>query len=440
MKHFDFQALLPKVARYTFSGLAGAALTVAFEAQADWPEFRGPTHDGHSDAKGLPLTWSDTNNIVWKTAIHDAGFSTPVILGNQIWLTTATKEGNDFFVLCLDAKTGAITFEKKLFHSDNPEPQGNPVNTYATPTCAIEAGRVYVHFGSYGTACLDTTTHEILWQRQDLPCRHYRGPSSSPILFENMLILSFDGVDVDYMTALDKTTGKTIWKTDRSITWDDQNSTDKMIQEGDRHKAHSTPIVATINGKPQLLSVGAGAAYSYEARTGKELWRIHFSGWSAAPCPVYANGIAYFTTGYSVKTTDLMAVKTDGQGDVTDTHMVWRISKAVPKMPTPIVVNDLLYVISDEGTLTCLEPATGKELWHKGLGGNYAASPIYADGRLYFFNQQGKTTVIKPGKEYEALATNLLSSGLMASPAVSGKALFLRTKDENLMRIEETSH
>lgn len=446
MKHFDLRTfhLTSLLARNAVAGLTGAALLTTFSAQADWPEFRGPTHDGHVNAPGLPLTWSETNNIVWKTPIHDRGFSTPVILGDQIWLTTATQEGNDFFVLCFNAKTGKIDFEKKLFHCDKPEPQGNAVNTYATPTCAIEPGRVYVHFGTYGTACLDTTTHETLWQRDDIHCRHYRGPSSSVVLFENLLILTLDGVDVQFTEALDKKTGKTVWKTNRSAVWDDLNSTDSMIRDGDRHKAHSTPIVADINGKPVLLSTGAGYAYAYNARTGEELWKIHFSGWSAAPCPVYANGLAYFTTGYSTKTTDLMAVKTDGKGDVTDTHMAWRLSKGIPKMPTPTIVDNLLYVLSDEGTLTCLEPATGVEVWHESLGGNYAASPIYAEGRLYFFSQQGKTTVIKPGREYQPLATNKLSGGLMASPAVSGKAFFLRVrdanKDESLIRVEEAAH
>jgi outer membrane protein assembly factor BamB len=446
MKHFDLRTFLltSRTAQNVVAGLAGAALLSTFQARADWPEFRGPTHDGHIEAPGLPLTWSDTNNIVWKTAIHDRGFSTPVVLGDQVWLTTATQEGNDFFVLCFNAKTGKIDFEKKLFHCDKPEPQGNNVNTYATPTCAIEAGRVYVHFGTYGTACLDTTTHETLWQRDDIHCRHYRGPSSSLVLFENLLILTMDGVDAQFTEALDKKTGKTVWKTNRSAVWDDLNSTDSMVRDGDRHKAHSTPIVADINGKPVLLSVGAGYAYAYNARTGEELWKIHFSGWSAAPCPVYANGLAYFTTGYSAKTSELMAVKTDGKGDVTDTHMAWRYSKSVPKMPTPTLVDNLLYVIADDGILSCLEPATGNVVWQNGLGGNYAASPIYAEGRLYFFSQQGKTTVIKPGREYQPLSTNKLSGGLMASPAVSGKAFFLRVRDENkdesLIRVEESAH
>lgn len=419
-------------------GITFVAGAMLLSARADWPEFRGPTGDGYvtKDAKtiGLPLTWSETNHIKWKVNIHDHGFSTPVILGGQIWLTSATEEGNDFFVLCIDEKTGETLLDQKLFHCEKPEPQGNAVNTYATPTCAIETGRVYVHFGSYGTACLDTGTRKVIWQRQDLPCRHYRGPSSSLVLFENLVILTMDGADVQYLAALDKATGKTIWKTDRSIAWNDRDTTDKMILEGDRRKAHSTPLITNVNGTPVLYSVGAKAAYAYDPRTGKEIWRVGFPGaWSAAPCPVYANGLVYVSTGWG--DTKLLAIRTDGHGDVTTDHVAWSITKSVPRYASPILVDGLLYLVSDDGILSCLEPDSGKEVWHSGIGGNYAASPIYADGRIYFFNQQGKTTVIKPGRSFNVMAINKLSSGLMASPAVDGKALFLRTK-KALIRIE----
>ena len=214
--------------------LAAGLLT----AQADWPQFRGPWGDGQVSAPGdtrllgLPLEWSETNNIKWKTEIPERGWSTPAVLGDQIWLTTATLDGHDFFVLCVEAQTGKILLNEKLFHCDAPEPLGNAVNCYATPSPVIEPGRVYVHFGSYGTACLDTATRQVLWKRSDLPCRHYRGPSSSPVLFENLVILTFDGVDLQYVVGLDKLTGKTVWKTDRSFTWDDKNDPSAMVRDG----------------------------------------------------------------------------------------------------------------------------------------------------------------------------------------------------------------
>ncbi len=416
-----------------------ALLSSAFVARADWPEFRGPTGDGHVSSKtkplGLPMQWSETENLRWKTEIPEHGWSTPAIMGGQVWLTSATEDGHDFFVLCVDAETGKIICNDKLFHCDKPEVLGNPVNTYATPSPALEPGRVYVHFGSYGTACLDTSTRKVLWQRQDLPCRHYRGPSSSPIIFENLLILTLDGVDLQYVVALDKATGKTVWKTDRSIAWNDQNSTDQMVRDGDRRKAHSTPLIVKVDGKFQMFSSGAKAAYAYDPRTGKELWRVHFDAWSAAARPVYSDGLVFISTGYATGKTELLAIRVDGQGDVTDTHIAWRTDKMVPKNPSPVIVDGLLYMTADDGACTCLEPKTGNVVWQQHLSGTYAASPIYGDGHIYFFNQQGKALVLKPGRTFEALATNTLSSGMLASPAVSGKALFLRTKT-HLNRIE----
>ncbi len=419
--------------------LLGQMTLFGLTSRADWPEFRGPWGDGHVSAAGdtnvvgLPLEWSETENVKWKTEIPYRGWSTPVVLGGQVWLTTATLDGHDFFALCLDADTGKIRVNQKLFHSDNPEPLGNNVNAYATPSPVIEPGRVYVHFGSYGTACLDTDTAKVIWERSDLRCRHYRGPSSSPILFHDMLILTMDGVDLQYLTALDKKTGRTIWKTDRSVEWNDADVPGQMARDGDLRKAHSTPLIVNLNDQPQLLSAGAKAAYGYDPQTGKELWKVRYPAWSVAPRPVYDQGVGFFVTGHGQ--TELLAVRVDGSGDVTDTHETWKVDSMVPRTASPILVEGLLYIVSDDGMVTCLEAPTGKQVWRSRIGGTYAASPIYGDQRLYFFSQQGKTTVLKPGPSFEPLATNSLSNGFMASAAVSGKALFLRTKTD-LYRIE----
>jgi outer membrane protein assembly factor BamB len=412
-------------------------------AQADWPGFRGPWGDGHVSAPGatnpvgIPLRWSETDNLKWKTEIPDRGWSTPAVMAGQAWLTTATADGHDFFAICGDADTGSIRLNKKLFHCDAPEPLGNSMNSYATPSPALESGRVYVHFGSYGTACLETDGGKVLWERKDLPCRHYRGPSSSPVLFENLLILTMDGVDLQYLVALDKTTGQTVWKTNRSVAWNDENAPGQMARDGDLRKAHSTPLVIQANGKFQLLSVGAKAAYGYEPRTGRELWRVRFDAWSAAAVPLYENGLAFIITGFGGKT-ELWAVRVDGQGDVTDTHVAWKFEQNVAKTASPVLANGRLYMVSDDGLVTCIEAATGKSIWRERIGGRYAASPILADGRLYFPSMEGKTTVLGSGPSFEPLATNTLSSGFLASPAVAGKALFLRTKT-HLNRIETKS-
>jgi outer membrane protein assembly factor BamB len=424
--------------RLTPIALALALCVCSFSARADWPSFRGPFSNGHATAEndtnlvGFPLHWSETNNVVWKRDIPDRGWSTPVVMDGQVWVTTATDDGHDFFAICVDADTGKIRFAKKLFHSDHPEPLGNPMNGYATPSPVIEKGRVYVHFGSYGTACLETKTGKVLWQRDDLPCRHFRGPSSSPLLYHKLLILTFDGIDLEYVTGLDKNTGRTIWKTDRSIAWDDAG--ERQTAPGDHRKAHSTPILVNAAGRNQMLSDAAKAAYSYDPLTGKEIWRVHFSDYSAAPLPLFENGTVYFVTGTSK--TELLAVKPDGKGDVTDSNILWRLRGHVGKFASPIFVDGLIYTAADESFVSCIDAANGQVVWTERLGGRFAASPIYADGHLYFFDQDGVTKVLKPGRTCEVIATNSLAEGFMSSPAISGKAFYLRTMS-SLYRIED---
>ncbi|HKQ40739.1 MAG TPA: PQQ-binding-like beta-propeller repeat protein [Verrucomicrobiae bacterium] len=406
-------------------------------ARGDWPEFRGPRGDGHVPGKSaLPLHWSETNNVKWKTEIPYQGISAPIIMGGQVWLTTATPDGHDFFVICVEAETGRVRVNEKLFHSDNPESLGNGkgMNTYATPSGAIEPGRVYVHFGKFGTACLDASTARVLWKRDDLPCRHYRGPSSSVVLFENLVILTMDGADLQYHVALDKKTGKTVWKTNRSVAWNDENVPGQMAKDGDLRKAHSTPLIVTVAGKPHMISAGAKAAYGYDPRDGHEIWRVHHEDYSVAPRPVFENGLAFIVTGFNKR--ELWAVKTDMTGDVTDSAIVWKLKKGVGKYASPILVDGLLYTASDESFITCLEAASGQTVWTERVGGKYAASPIYGDGRLYFFSQEGPTLVVKPGRTLNVLATNTLAAGCMASPAADGKSLYVRTKT-HLYRIEE---
>jgi outer membrane protein assembly factor BamB len=425
--------------------------SVSWIARGDWPEFRGPFGNGHVAAAkehapiGLPLEWSETKNIRWKTVIPHRGWSTPVVMNGQVWLTTATEDGHEYYAICVDAKTGNVLHEKKLFHVDNPEPLGNRLNCYASPSPAIEPGRVYVHFGSYGTACLDTQTGDVLWQRNDLPCRHYRGPSSSVVLYEDLVILTFDGVDLQYVAALDKKTGETVWKTDRDVQWNDQNVAGKspeaaqQIRDGDHRKAHSTPLViASEDGRTQMLSGGAKAAFSYDPSTGSELWRIEFDDFSVAPRPIFHDGIAYMVTG--ITHPELWAIRVaNASGNIGDSdNILWRLTSRVARTASPIFVDGLIYMVSDDGIINCIDAETGDGVWQKRVGGAFAASPIYGDGRIYFCDQDGQTAVIEPGREFMALATNTLDDGCMASPAVDGKAIILRTKT-HLYRIENAA-
>ena len=416
-------------------------------AADDWPDFRGPGQNGHAGDAELPSSWSESENVKWKTEMPLLGLSSPIVSDNQIWLTTATVEGNDLYALCVDATTGEIIANEKLFHSDDPQSMGNGAkdNSYATPSTVIEPGRVYVHYGNVGTACLDTATREVLWKRDDLKCWHYRGASSSPVLFENLLILTFDGADLQYLVALDKQTGKTVWKTDRSAAWNDEHIDKQMVKDGDWRKAHSTPLIVSIDGKPVMCSTGAKAAYGYDPRTGKELWRVEHEAYSASPRPVCHDGSFIIVTGFS-KGAEMMSVKSGGEGVVTDTHVNWKIDKSFPKYSSPIVVDDLIYFAMDDSFLVCVDAKTGEMVWKGRAGGKYRACPILADGKLYFFSLEGKTTVIEPGREFKVLATNSLATdaplddprrgpGFMASPAVVGNAMILRTR-HHLYRIE----
>lgn len=419
--------------------LVGCLIAGVSGTAGDWNSFRGPFGTGHasesesSSKMGVPLQWSETNNVGWKTPLPHRGWSSPVVCEGRVWTTAATLDGKEFFSICANLDSGELTKVEKLFTCDIPEPLGNSVNCYATPTSAVEPGRVYVHFGSYGTACLDAETSEPIWKRDDLKCRHYRGPASSPVIFHDMLILTMDGVDLQYVVALDKRTGKTVWKTDRSVEWNDEHVPGQMARDGDLRKGHSTPLIVDYKGKPLMLTGGAKAAYGYDPVNGREIWRVQYNAWSAAPMPLLGDGLAYFITGLGK--TELLALRLDGRGDVTESHVAWRLDSMVAKTASPILADGLFYMISDDGMLTCLNPATGDQVWRQRIPGNYSASPIFVDGHLFFFSQQGKTTLLKPGNTCDIVRVNSLDAGFMASPAVAGKTLILRTKT-HLYRID----
>jgi outer membrane protein assembly factor BamB len=298
----------------------------------------------------------------------------------------------------------------------------------------IEPGRVYVTFGSPGTAAIDTKTGKVVWERRDLECNHFRGAGSSPILFGELLIMHFDGSDRQYVVALDKRSGKTVWRTERSIDFKDLTADGKPQADGDFRKAFSTPHVIMVAGEPVLVSIGSKATYGYDPRTGKELWRIEErSSHSGSTRPVTAHGLVYYPTGFA--TGQLLAVKPDGRGDVTGTHIVWRVTRGVPNKPSIVLADDLLIMISDGGILSCLDAKSGAEVWKARLEGSFSASPVLAGGRIYFFSEEGKTTVIEAGRAFKVLAENHLGDGFMASPAIDGSALILRTRT-HLYRIE----
>ena len=401
--------------------------------QADWPQFRGPDGTGMGNVE-LPLTWSETSNVKWKTAIHGRAWSSPVVIDNQIWMTTATPDGRQLFAVAVDPQSGRIIYDLKLFDVEKPQ-YAHPFNSYASPTPVAEPGRVYVTFGSPGTAAIDTKTGKMIWQRRDLECNHFRGAGSSPIIFRDLLIMHFDGSDVQYVVALDKRTGKTMWRTNRSIDFKDLGPDGKPEADGDYRKAFATPHVITVNGEPLLVSIGSKATYGYDPRTGKELWRIEErTNHSGSTRPLAGHGLVFYPSGFA--TGELLAVRPDGRGDVTSTHVVWRTNQGVPKKPSILLKDDLIFMINDVGIMTCLEARTGAVVWKSRVKGTYSASPLLASGRIYVFDEDGKTTVVEAGREFKVLAENQLSDGFMASPAVAGRALILRTRT-HLYRIED---
>lgn len=385
-----------------------------------WPDWRGPTADGRSNATGLPLTWSETENIAWKTPIHDLGYSTPVVWGDQIWLTTATEDGRTLYAVCVDANTGAVVHDIAVFQPEEPQ-HSNPNNSYATPSAVVEDGRVYVHYGTHGTACLNSETGEVLWRRTDLNCDHVQGAVSSPILFEDLLIVHLEGGDVQFIAALNKNTGETVWRYDRP----------RELYEGVEPvylvKAYQTPVIVQVDGKPQMLSNGALLVTSHDPRTGEELWRVRYRDDSTISRIVSGLGLHFINTGGSPDAPYLWAVRQGGEGDVTDTHVVWKMTEDVPLKASPVLVGDLLYTMSDKGVLLCIEGKTGEIVWSERIRGDYGPSLLYADNRIYIPSMRGKTIVLEPGREFRQLAVNELDGRFGASPVVVGHSLLLRS-------------
>lgn len=403
-----------------------AGLGLPASADDTWAEFRGPAGQGHAKAVGLPREWSESKNVVWKVPIHGRGWSSPVVWGKQIWMTSATPEGKELYAICIDKETGKTILDAKVY--DIPKPENTQRwNSFASPTPVIEEGRVYLHFGSYGTLCLATDTGKVVWSRQDLPCNHWRGPGSSPILWKDFLIIPFDGYDVQYVVALDKRTGKTVWRADRDY--------DFGTSDGDLKKCFATPIVIEVAGKPQLIATAAKAAVAYDPQTGRELWKVRYDNHSTGTRPLFAEGTLFITNGSPPA--QLLAIRPGGSGDVTSSHILWRWNKGVGQKPSPLFVDGLIYVAADQGgLLSCIDAKTGAEVWKQRVGGKgHSASPLYADGVIYLFAEDGTAIILEPGRTYKELARNKLDAGCMATPAIVGQALIVRT-ETHLYRIE----
>ena len=415
--------------------LLALAISGKVLAEVAWPDYRGSRHDGSANHASLPISWSETKNVAWKTAVHDRGWSSPVADDGQVWLTTATPDGKNLFVLCVDAASGKILLDRKLFHI--PKPQfAHAFNSYASPSPLIDGNHIYITFGSPGTACLDLKTHRILWQRTDLVCDHFRGAGSSPFVYENLLILTMDGADHQYLLALDKFSGNTVWRTNRSTDFGDLDpNTGLPKRGGDFRKSYATPVLAEVDGRNQLISPGAKSVFAYDPRTGKEIWSVRYTNHSSASRALVGQGMAFVSTGYSKA--ELLGIRLDGKGDVTDTHIVWRLRKGASNKPSPVLHEGHLYSVTDGGVASCIHAKTGEVLWQARIGGEYSASLLLSRGNIYSFDQEGGCTIFKASnKGYTLVSKSKLIGGFMSSPAVLSDDLILRTKT-HLYRIKK---
>ena len=394
--------------------------------QINWTHFRGTNLDGISSEKSAPLSWNDSTNIAWKTKIDGRGWSSPVVYGNQVWLTTASEDGKQMYGVCIDFDTGKEIFRIRVFEPAKVKPK-HDFNSYATPTPCIENGLVYLHFGTYGTACLRTVDGTVVWKRTDLNCDHVQGPASSPILYKDKLILHIEGADVQYIIALDKNTGKTVWKTDRPA-----ECYDKLQKIG--KKAYITPIIINVKGKDLLISNGSAACIAYDPLTGKEVWRVIEGEDSTIAMPFSENDIVFFYTSFVTpkegeQYCELLAVDPWGEGDVTATKILWRMKSPILQLLTPLVRNGLIYTIDTKNNLFCIEAATGKIIYSKRLNKKFESSPVYAAGNIYFTSTDGETIIIPEGKNLEITGRNKLQGEVLATPAILRNSLIIRTSN-----------
>ena len=385
---------------------------VALAAQAErWPEFRGPTGQGHSTERDVPLEWSESRNVLWKTPVQGRGWSSPVVERDRVWLTTAVsgRGGTSLRVMAYDVETGREVVNVEVFHLRESDLL-NPKNSHASPTAIVEGDRVYVHFGAAGTAALTIVRRDCLEDAVVLsvPARQWWVAGAVQGFADRQLRRKRRGV------------------CHRARQGDRQDSMEEEPAVSVRPGV-SSPLVIRVGERDEVVSVGAYRAAAYDPASGEEIWRVSYDdGFSNVPRPVYGHGLVYIATGFQQPS--LLAVRADGKGDVTRTHVAWKVSRGAPYTPSPLLVGDELYVVSDLGIVSCLDAVTGALHWQQRIGGNHSASPVLAAGRIYFLSEEGVTTVIAPGRTFQKLATNELDGATLASMAVFSRSMLIRTQ------------
>jgi outer membrane protein assembly factor BamB len=399
-------------------------LNSAMSQSENWTHFRGNRLNGIANSVGSPINFNDTLNVKWKTEIPGKGLSSPVIFEDQVWITSASEDGKELFAVCLDFESGDITNKISLFTPDSVMPKSS-LNSYATPTPCIENGFVYAHFGSLGTACINTFNGEVVWKRSDLKCDHMQGPGSSPVLYKDLLILHFDGNDVRFIVALKKLNGELVWLKERPLEIYEQ------IDEASR-KAYITPIIINVNGKDMLISNGAGICSAYEPQTGEEIWRVIRGTGGTISMPFYEDEVIYFYTGSLIdksgkKISEILAINPEGKGDITNSGILWKKEVETLQLLTPVVKNDLIYTVDTRNVLTCIDAKTSETIWTKKLNDKYNSSPVYASGNIYFSSVRGNILVIREGRKPDIISQNQMEGDIWATPAILRGSIILRT-------------
>jgi outer membrane protein assembly factor BamB len=390
---------------------------------SDWPQFRGPTGDGRIAGAATPLVWSDTENVVWRIPISGLGWSSPSIVDGVIYLTTAVADGErvSLRTLALSAEDGRLIWEREVT-SIGTVPSIHAKNSHASPTPLVHDGAVYVHFGTYGTARLRASDGTIEWINQELVYPPMHGSGGSPVLHDGVLAIICDGSSEPFVAAIEASSGRLLWKRRRSV-------------EARISHSFGTAAIVEVEGRAQVIAPGPEHLAAYDLHTGEELWQVRAPGWSVVPVPVLYRDLVIYNRDYD--NPELLAVRLGGRGDVTETHVAWRLKRGAPSTPTPVLVGDELYFVSDKGVVTCADAATGDVHWTERIGGNFSASPLAFDDRLLLLDEEGHATWLALGKEYRVLGTNTVTGRTLATPAFVDDAMYLRT-DSTLTKYVET--
>ena len=380
-----------------------------------WLQFRGTIGDGVTQVVDLPTNWSATENIAWRCELPGEGWSSPVVQDDRIYLTTAIELDSgerELALLVVDAKSGKQLSRTKIFTQPAASPKIHGKNSHASPTPILAGDRLYLHFGHQGTACVKLSG-DIVWSNDKLSYPPVHGNGGSPALVGKALIFSQDGSEQGKVVALNADTGAPLWETARDV-------------DASKKFSFCTPLVLESAGKSQVILPGSNVVQALDAATGKEIWRVRYDGYSVIPRPIVAAGLIMICTGYNKPS--LIAIKPDGQGDVTDSHIAWQMQTNVPHTPSLSTLDGLLFMVSDNGIASCLDGKTGQEIWKERIGGNFSASPLLSGDKLYLLSEEGDTTIVRASRKFEKLAKNSLGDRTLASMAVVDNDLLIRSK------------